>query len=160
MNKSSIHKALESIPYGVSVVTVGRGGVENALTVSWMSQVSFDPPCLMIAVDSLHYSVEFLESTRNFTVNLLAEGQTAVAAHFARPSTTEQDKLDKVETREAESGAAILTEAVAYFDCEILQTHKVGGHTLFIGKIIDADVLHAVPPLTTASGIRYRKNSP
>lgn len=154
---SSIHKSLEKIPYAVSVVTVGRGGVENALTVSWMSQVAFDPPCLMIAVDSLHYSVEFLESTKNFTVNLLGAEHKALATHFARPSTSDGAKLDSVATREAPSGAAILTDALAYYDCELLQAHRVGGHTLFIGRVIDAAVLHEGEPLTTASGIRYRK---
>jgi flavin reductase (DIM6/NTAB) family NADH-FMN oxidoreductase RutF len=114
----------------------------------------------MIAVDSLHYSVEFLESTRNFTVNLLGAEHKALAAHFARPSTSEGAKLDSVATREAPSGAAILTDALAYYDCELVQTLKVGGHTLFIGKIVDADVLRQGEPLTTASGIRYRKSSP
>jgi flavin reductase (DIM6/NTAB) family NADH-FMN oxidoreductase RutF len=160
MSKSSIQKNLEMIPYGVSVVTVGRGGVENALTVSWMSQVAFDPPCLMIAVDSMHYSVEFLESTKNFTVNLLGEDQKVLAAHFARPSTSEAAKLDAVSTREAASGAAILSDALVYFDCEILQSHKVGGHTLFIGKVIAAEALREGAPLTTAAGVRYRKSTP
>src|SRR5512133_64850 len=121
MSKSDFSDVLAQIPYGVSVVTMGRGGtqVENGLTVSWMSQVSFDPPMLMIAVEKLHYSVDILRSTKNFCVNLLGEDQAELAGRFARQATNSDDKLAGVPQRPAESGAAILTAAVAYFDCEV-----------------------------------------
>lgn len=157
MSNENMKQALESIPYGVSVVTVGQGGVENGLTVSWFSQVSFDPAMIMISVDSKHYSVEFLHSTKNFTLNLLSEDQKAVAGHFAKASDTQSGKLDDYETREAESGGAILTEALAYIDCELVSSHEVGSHTMFVGKVIAAERLHEGEPLTTASGMRYRK---
>jgi flavin reductase (DIM6/NTAB) family NADH-FMN oxidoreductase RutF len=58
MSKSEFDNVLAKIPYGVSVVTMGRGGakVENGLTVSWMSQVSFDPPMLMVCTTASIFS--------------------------------------------------------------------------------------------------------
>lgn len=157
MNADQIKNALETIPYAVSVVTVGQGGVENGLTVSWFSQVSFEPPMIMISVDSKHYSVEFLHSTKNFTLNLLAAGQEKIAGHFAKASDSQSGKLDGFASRESESGGVILTEALAYIDCELHSSHQVGSHTIFVGKVIDADRLREGEPLTTASGMRYRK---
>jgi flavin reductase (DIM6/NTAB) family NADH-FMN oxidoreductase RutF len=159
MSKSDFSDVLAKIPYGVSVVTMGRGGtkVENGLTVSWLSQVSFDPPMLMVAVDKLHYSVDLLRSTKNFCVNLLGEDQAALAGRFARQATTGEDKLADVPQRPAESGAAILTGAVAYFDCEVASMVEAGDHVVVIGRIEDAAVLDARAPLTSASGLRYRK---
>ena len=157
MSDDKIESALEQLNYGVSVVTVGRGGVENGLTVSWLCQVSFTPPMVMIAVDSKHYSIEFLESTKNFTVNVLREGQGAIAGHFAKPSMTDRDKLDDLATREAPSGAAILSDALAYLDCDVISSVVAGDHTLFIGQVLDAGVLNAGAPMTTSSGMRYRK---
>lgn len=157
MSSDTIKQALNTIPYAVSVVTVGQGGVENGLTVSWFSQVSFDPPMVMIAVDSKHYSVEFLQSTKNFTLNLLSQDQKAVAAHFAKPSDTGSDKTDGFATREAESGGPILQDALAFVDCELVQSHVAGSHTIFIGQVIDGAVLNAGEALTSASGMRYRK---
>ena len=90
MNSNDFSDVLARIPYGVSVVTMGRGGakVENGLTISWLSQVSFDPPMLMVAVDKLHYSVDLLRSTKNFCVNLLGADQSVVAGRFAKQATT------------------------------------------------------------------------
>jgi flavin reductase (DIM6/NTAB) family NADH-FMN oxidoreductase RutF len=159
MSASKFDEVLAKIPYGVSVVTMGRGGVkvENGLTISWLSQVSFEPPMLMVAVDKLHYSVDLLRSTKNFCVNLLGDDQAALAARFARQATTGEDKLADVAQRPAESGAAILTDAVAYLDCEVASMVEAGDHIIVIGRIEDAAVLHDRAPLTSASGLRYRK---
>ena len=157
MSKSDFSDVLAKIPYGVSVVTLGRGGVENGLTISWLSQVSFDPPMLMVAVDKLHYSVDLLRSTKNFCVNLLGEDQAQLAGRFAKQATTTEDKLAAVAQRPADSGAAILTDAVAYFDCEVASLLEAGDHLLVIGKIEDAGVLKDRAVLTSASGLRYRK---
>jgi Conserved protein/domain typically associated with flavoprotein oxygenases, DIM6/NTAB family len=157
MNKSDFSDVLAKIPYGVSVVTTGRGGVENGLTVSWMSQVSFDPPMLLVAVDKLHYSVDLFRSTKNFCVNLLGESQLPLAGHFAKQAIAGEDKLVHVAQRAADSGAAILTDSVAYFDCEVSSIVEAGDHLLVIGRIEDAEVLSGGAPLRSASGIRYRR---
>jgi len=157
--KSDFSDVLAKIPYGVSVVTTGRGGVENGLTVSWMSQVSFDPPMLMVAVDKLHYSVDLFRSTKNFCLNLLGEGQVQLAGHFSKQAIAGDDKLTRVDVaqRPADSGAAILTEAVAYFDCEVASIEEAGDHLLIIGRIEDAGILNDSAPLRSTSGLRYRK---
>ena len=160
MGEQSIQEALARIPYGVAVVTVGRGGVENGLTVSWLSQVSFAPPQIMIAIDNHHFSIDFLRSTKNFAVNLLRDGQKEVAAHFARPSDSSRGKLDGLATEEAASGAAVLKEALAYLDCELVASHACGDHTLFIGTVLQGALLNDGTPLTTASGLRYRQAGP
>jgi flavin reductase (DIM6/NTAB) family NADH-FMN oxidoreductase RutF len=160
MSKSDFSDVLAKIPYGVSVVTTGRGGaqVENGLTISWLCQVSFSPPMLMIAVDKQHYSLDILRSTKNFCVNLLGEDQTALAARFAKQATTGEDKLANLPQRPAESGAAILTDAVAYFDCEVESTLEAGDHLLVIGRVEDAAIQRFAPVLTSSSGMRYRKS--
>jgi flavin reductase (DIM6/NTAB) family NADH-FMN oxidoreductase RutF len=159
MSNSDFSDVLAKIPYGVSVVTLGRGGakVENGLTISWMSQVSFNPPMLMIAVDKLHYSVDLLRSTKNFCVNLLGDDQLQLAGRFAKQATTGEDKLADVAQRPADSGAAILTDSVAYFDCELANLVEVGDHLIVVGTIEDAAILKDRAPLTSAAGLRYRK---
>ena len=159
MSNSDFDKVLRSFPTGISVVTVGRGGVENGLTVSWASPVSFEPPQFMIAVNKNHYSTELLDSTKNFVINVLKKDQTDLAGHFAKASFTNSEKLDGVATRESKSGAAILTDALAYFDCEVIDSHSYGDHKIYIGKVIDADRLGEGNPLTTLEGMRYVKKS-
>jgi flavin reductase (DIM6/NTAB) family NADH-FMN oxidoreductase RutF len=153
-------EVLRDFPLVVSVVTVGRGGAENGLTVSWASPVSFDPPQFMFAVDRHHYSVDFLRSTRNFAINVLGKGQERLAGHFARQSMQGEEKLDAVRTGESQTGAAILKDALAYFDCEVAAVHEAGDHLIVIGRVVDAAILNDGEPLTNAAGIRYAKAAP
>ena len=159
MDKNAFTQVLQKFPLPVTVVTVGRGGAENALTVSWVAPASFDPPQVVFAADRHHYSVDFLRSTKNFAVNVLREGQQRLAAHFSRQAMAEEDKLDAVATREGDSGAAILTDALSYLDCEVAAIYESGDHVLVVGNVVDAGILRDGQPLTTAAGLRYVKAS-
>jgi flavin reductase (DIM6/NTAB) family NADH-FMN oxidoreductase RutF len=159
MTPERFAEVLRKFPLPVTVVTVGRGGAENALTVSWAAPVSFDPPQFLFAVDRLHWSVEFLRSTRNFAVNLLREGEQKLAGHFARQSVWGEEKLDAVETHESDTGAPVLAGAAAYLDCEVAQVIEVGDHLLVVGRVVAGEVLDpdAAALTTAASGLRYAK---
>jgi flavin reductase (DIM6/NTAB) family NADH-FMN oxidoreductase RutF len=150
-------EVLRKVPLVVSVVTVGRGGAENGLTVSWAAPVSFDPPQFMIAVDRHHYSVDFLQSTRNFAINILRADQQKLAGQFAKQSMAHEDKLAGVRTREGETGAAILADSLAYFDCELAAIHETGDHLLIVGTVVAAEVLNEGEALSTTAGLRYLK---
>jgi flavin reductase (DIM6/NTAB) family NADH-FMN oxidoreductase RutF len=160
MESARFSEVLRKYPLAVSVVTVGRGGSENALTVSWATPASFDPPMFLVALDRLHYSIDFVKSTRNFAVNLLAEGQERLAGQFARQAMAGEDKLAAVARREGETGAPILTDALAYFDCELTSVVEAGDHYLLLGRVVDAGLLHDASALVSGASLRYQKSQP
>ncbi|MFO0583754.1 MAG: flavin reductase family protein [Anaeromyxobacter sp.] len=159
MTSAPFADVLKRFPLGVSIMTVGRGGAVNALTVSWATPVSFEPPRFLVALDRLHYSLDFLRSTRNFAVNVLREGQERIAGHFARQAMSTEEKLDDVKTHEATTGAAILDDAIAWFDCEVVSLLECGDHVLVIGDVVDAGAKGDGAPLvsTAGAGLRYLK---
>ena len=114
----------------------------------------------LIAVDRLHYSVDFLRSTKNFALNLLRADQRKVAGHFARQSFVGEDKLDAASTHEDATGAALFDDALAWLDCEIVQTLEIGDHLLCIGRVVEARVLAEGPALLTTGGVQYGKSRP
>ncbi len=160
MERSTFAEALRRVPLPVCVVTVGRGGAENALTVMWATPAAFDPPMFLVAVDRLHYSVDFVRSTRNFAVNVLGEGQERLAGQFARQSMQGEDKLAGVATHEATTGAPILDEAVAWFDCELASFVEAGDHYLLLGRVVDAGSGRDAAPLVGGGSLRYQKSHP
>ncbi len=157
MSTQDIKAAFDKLTLPISVVTVGHGGDENGLTVSWFMPVSFDPPQIAISLDARHLSIEYLESTKNFVLNLLGDDQAKLAGRFASQSFEDKDKLDGVEVRSADSGSAIITDALAWFDCEVVAIHDAGDHKIFVGQVTDAGIQREGSMLTTGSGLRYRK---
>ena len=158
MESAKFSDVLRKYPLAVSVVTVGRGGSENALTVSWATPASFDPPMFLVALDRLHCSIDFVKSTRNFAVNLLAEGQERLAGQLARQAIAGEDKLAGVARREGETGAPILTDALAYFDCELTSVVEAGDHYLLLGRVVDAEILRDAKALVGGASLRYQKS--
>ena len=150
-------EALCKIHYGVNVVTLGLGGVENGLTVSWLTQVSHEPPMVAFSIAKTHYSRGVLDDNPVFVVNILKHDQMDVATHFAKASVEGEDKIDKFPTRPAANEAPILTDSLACLECEVDQRVEVGNHLLVIGKVTGGEILNDAEPLTSESGMRYRK---
>jgi flavin reductase (DIM6/NTAB) family NADH-FMN oxidoreductase RutF len=73
---------------------------------------------------------------------------------------TREEKREGVPTRESETGAAILTDALAYFDCEITAIHKVGDHLMVVGRVVDAAAMGERDPLPSNAALRYHKSVP
>jgi flavin reductase (DIM6/NTAB) family NADH-FMN oxidoreductase RutF len=156
-----ISKALSKVVYPVCVVTVGRGGAESGLTVSWISQVSFDPPLVAFAVAKVHYSEEILRSTKTFVVNILADSQTKLAGQFAEETMAGVDKFKGVKHHPADGGAAVLDDAIAWLDCHVVDLHSAGDHWLVVGEVEAGGVEDDEGvPLTSFSGMRYHKSKP
>ena len=149
--------ALRKIPHGVYIIGVRQGDQLNAFTGTWLTQVSFTPPLVALGIKKDSHSFEMIKQDRVFSVNLLGKGQKAIAEHFVKPATVAGEKLKGVRYRPGKTGAPILEEAIAYFECEVREIANDGGdHALVIGEVVEAGVPKDEPALTlTDTGWHY-----
>jgi flavin reductase (DIM6/NTAB) family NADH-FMN oxidoreductase RutF len=73
-------------------------------------------------------------------VNLVATEDRALVRKFTKPVDVDlaEHTLNGIPYHDGLTGAPILDQAVAYVDCEVRQQVEVGGHTLFVGEVVDA----------------------
>jgi flavin reductase (DIM6/NTAB) family NADH-FMN oxidoreductase RutF len=141
--------ALRKIPHGVYVIGVRHGEQVNAFTGTWLTQVSFTPPLVALGVKKDSHSYEMVRQGRVFSVNLLGKDQKPVAEHFVKPASVVGEKLAQVRHRPGKTGAPILEEAIAYFECEVRELASEGGdHAVVIGEVVEAGVRRDEPALT------------
>jgi flavin reductase (DIM6/NTAB) family NADH-FMN oxidoreductase RutF len=136
-----VHEILRQIPYGIYVVGVrgnGTGDGFNALIVSWMTQCSFDPPLLMIAVRKPSRSYDLVKQGEAFSVNFIDKSDRRLARQLVKPADRAGDKLGKVGHVEEETGAPILRKAFAYLECKVREIHEPGDHAIVIGQVVNA----------------------
>lgn len=138
---------LRMIPYGLYVVTSRRGDEVNAFTASWLTQCSFKPPLLALGVNRQHRSHEMIREGGAFAVNFLGKDQQAVALHFLKPWRDMGAKLEGIGLRSSPSGVPLLDNALAYVECRVVECSEHGDHALFIGEIVDGQVLRSGEPL-------------
>ncbi|WP_350029801.1 flavin reductase family protein [Caballeronia sp. INDeC2] len=139
---------------GVHVIGVARGEVRNAFTASSVVLVSFRPLLVALSINPAHASYAILKSGRVFAINVLRAEQQALAAHFGTRSGREVDKLSSTPWRAGLTGAPLLLDALAYFECQTVTDVEAGDHRLIVGRVVDGAVLvpHARPLLYATTG--------
>ena len=148
---SEIAALFHRLSYGVYVVGVAAGDRRDGFTAAWVMQSSFDPLLLALSINSSNASYELLHAGGGFTVNVLKQGQLDLARRFGTRSGRNEDKLAGVRWRPGRSGAPILEQALAYFDCELAGRHRAGDHELVLGLVVDGKILDpGAAPLTYA----------
>ncbi len=146
------HEALRQIPYGLEAVGVrGNGdGAMNALAVSWVTQCSFEPPLVMVAIRKPSRTYDLVKSGKVFSLNLLDKRDQRIIRTVERTARSDGDKLRKVRHLEEATGAPILREAFAYVECKVRAIYEPGDHALIIGEVVHGGFRGQGDPLTCA----------
>lgn len=140
----NVESLLKQISHGVYVIGVGTGRRQNAFTAAWVMQVSFDPLLLAISINPKHYSYQLLQASGVCAVNVLGQDQYAIAEHFGRSA---QDKMAGFQWQHAKTGAPILAESLAYFDCQVSHFADAGDHKIAVCNVVAAAALNRGHPL-------------
>jgi flavin reductase (DIM6/NTAB) family NADH-FMN oxidoreductase RutF len=148
---SEIAALFHQLTLGVYVIGVADGGRNDGFTAAWVMQVSFDPLLLAVSVNPGNASWPILRSGGSFTVNVLPRGELELARRFGTASGRDQDKLAGVRWRPGRHGAPILDHALAYFECELTESHPSGDHELVLGRVVHGRILApGAAPMTYA----------
>jgi flavin reductase (DIM6/NTAB) family NADH-FMN oxidoreductase RutF len=133
--------------YGIYALTTAHEGQNNVMLASWVSQVSYDPPLIAIAVHPNRRSHELIEKSGAFVLHVLKKSQKRLVTQFMSPNSAA--KLDGIDWKPGKAGCPILKECVAWFACKLKDRIQPGNHTVFFGEIVDAETASDDTGLTT-----------
>lgn len=135
------------IPQGVFIVTSKANGKINGMTAAWVSQVSFRPKLLAVAIAPQRYTYELIKQSHLFCINVLEKNQVDLAKHFGFKSGRSFNKFENIPYIYSLNGLPVLKDAIAYFECEFYGECKAGDHMIVIGEVGDYKVLREGEPL-------------
>ncbi|MDF2387156.1 diflavin flavoprotein [Nostoc ellipsosporum NOK] len=147
---TSVEQAVGRIVGSLCVVTAKQDERSSAMLASWVSQASFNPPGLTIAVAKERAVESLTHSGNKFVLNILKEGNhIGLMKHFLKPFGPGQDRFADVAAEVAENGSPILSDALAYLECSVQNRMESGDHWLVYatvdnGKLLDNDGVTAV----------------
>jgi flavin reductase (DIM6/NTAB) family NADH-FMN oxidoreductase RutF len=132
-------RVLWKMPSGLYVLGARAGERRNGMTINWVSQLSFDPKLVGVSVEREAFTHELVVEGGVFSVNVIARDDRAIVRKFTKPVEVDLDArtLNGFPFHDGATGAPILDQAVAFLDCEVRQTVEIGGHSLFLGEIVD-----------------------
>lgn len=135
-------QALGRIVGSTCIVTLQQGELSGAMLASWVSQATFTPPGLTIAVAKERAIESLLYTNSEFVLNILAEGNhLGLMKHFLKPFAPGEDRFAGVQTTPANNGAPILDEALAYLECRVTNRMECGDHWLIYATTDHGKVL-------------------
>ena len=136
---------------GVYVIGAAQGERRGAFTAAWIMQASYEPPLIALSVNPNHATYPLLNESRTFTVSVLKAGQLELARRFGTQSGRDLDKLAGIQWQPTPTGAPILDDALAFFECEVVQSVPAGDHELVIGHVVAGAILdHEAAPMAYA----------
>jgi flavin reductase (DIM6/NTAB) family NADH-FMN oxidoreductase RutF len=134
-------RLLWTFPSGLYVVGSRSGERRNLMTLNWCTQVSFDPKLLGISVEKSAVTHALISGSSAFTLCTIDREDRAIVRKFTKPVDVdvEAGTLNGVPFRDGPAtGVPVLNQAVAFIECSVREQVDCGGHTLFVGEIVNA----------------------
>jgi flavin reductase (DIM6/NTAB) family NADH-FMN oxidoreductase RutF len=138
---------------GVTIITTMHDGQRAGLTATAVCSLSVEPPQLLVCVSHKAEAHDIIHRGSVLCVNLLARQHRGLAACFAgQTGVVGAARFAEGTWSTLRTGAPVLDDAVASFDCFVAERVESATHSIFIGRVVDVRVRPDQRPLIYAGG--------
>lgn len=145
--------ALKKISYGFYILTTRQSGDKltqrtedyyAAGLVSWVTQCSFDPPMISVAVQKQSDLNETISKSKVFALNILGKADLPMISPFSKKTAVEPGKLNGFKFEEGTTGVPVFKSVPAYLECRVKEIiHSEADHVIILGEVVHAEVMNA-----------------
>lgn len=142
--------AFRSMSYGVYIISTLDGDRPTGCVANSAMQITSEPATIAVSINHDNYTNGCIEKTGKFAISILSEqSDPGLIGTFGFQSGKDVNKFDGVEAIEKE-GISVVTDACGYVVCKVIDKMETSTHTVFLGEVIDADVLKEEDAMTYA----------
>lgn len=139
--EGGLDKAMGRVSGGLYIITAKKGEIKGAMLASWVAQASFEPLGLSIAVAKDRAIESLMQVGDTFVLNILEEGNYShLMRHFLKRFAPGQDRFEGVDVQQASNGSPVLTESLAFLECEVTRRMDVGDHWIVYSTVDEGRV--------------------
>ena len=154
-----IQTALWKLINPIAIITACYDGQASGFIASWITQASFVPPLVMVAVNPVHYTYDLITKSNAFAINILRADQVELVDLFGKSSGRKVDKFNETLYELGSTGSPILKDCLAVVDCNVTWSKEAGDHVVVVGNIVDAAVVSDGDTLQEARSMYTRRAS-
>ncbi|AQS10235.1 high molecular weight rubredoxin [Clostridium saccharobutylicum] len=142
------NNAFRNLSYGVYIISTWDNGRATGCTANSAMQITSDPATIAISINHNNYTNKCIEESGNFAISILGENSDpSIIGIFGFQSGKDINKFDSV-NYEIKGNMPIVMEGCAYLTCKVINKMETDTHTVFLGKVLDADILSEDSPMT------------
>lgn len=137
------YESLFKVSYGLYIVCAGDKAKGNGFISNTVFQVTAEPPQFAACCNKNNYTAEFIQKYGAFSVSILdRDTPVEIFGTFGYKSGKDMDKMIGMNIKYGTTGVpVILDSCIAYLEFKVLKTVDVGTHLMFIGELINAEIL-------------------
>jgi flavin reductase (DIM6/NTAB) family NADH-FMN oxidoreductase RutF len=139
--------AFGQMTYGIYVLTARLDDTINGMIASWVTQISYAPPLIMVAIHPNRYSHTLIDRSGVFALHVIEHSQKELLMRFKGPDPMK--KFSGIPWKTGKTGVPILKDCSACFELEVKERHRPGNHTLFVGEVVNCRFQSPGTPLST-----------
>jgi len=145
-------KALYKLGYGLYVVCSRKGDRLNGQIANTVFQITSEPPTIAVSINKNNLTHEFIKESKVLAASVISQDTPlSFIGHFGFKSGKNIDKLEGINYKIGETQAPVVTDnTLAYLEARVIQEIDVGTHTIFIGELVEADIIKEGEPMTYA----------
>ncbi len=142
--------AFRQLSYGVYVISTWDNGRPTGCTANSAMQITSDPATIAVSINHDNYTNKCIKESGRFAISILGENtDPGIIGTFGFKSGRDNNKFDEVEMA-VKGFMPVVADACACICCEVIDTMETTSHTVFLGKVADADMLKKDDPMTYA----------
>lgn len=149
---------LKNLSYGVYVVSTPNGSEKSTGCIAnSLMQITYDT--IAVSINHNNYTNECINKYKKFAISILGvDSDENIIPVFGFQTGHDIDKFKGIKKIEVD-GIDIIENSVGYLVCELVDKMETQTHTVFLGKIIDGEMLHNQIPMTYAYYQAVRKGT-
>lgn len=143
MTEEAIKNMLQRMPFGFYSITSRNGDEVNAMVANWITQASYEPRLIVLALQRSSFTYGLVAEGGVFTVNMFRREDEEYIKPFTKSRLKDPEKMAGVEFTSAPiTRCPILPGAAGYIECEVREIFSSGGdHDLVLGEAVGGAVL-------------------
>lgn len=142
--------AFQKLSYGVYIISTWDEGRATGCTANSAMQVTAEPATIAVSINHGNYTNECIQRTGKFAISILSENSDpSIIGTFGFKSGRDNNKFEEVK-QVVKGYLPVVADACAYIVCDVIDKMETDTHTVFLGKVTDADMLKADTPMTYA----------
>lgn len=144
------NKVLHKISYGMFVITSKLGDKINGQIANTCFQVSSEPPLIAIALNKNNLTCKLVDESNIFAVSILSEDATfKFIGVFGFRTGKDFNKFQGINYKIGITGAPVVLDyTLGYIEVKVVKKLDVGTHTIFVGEVIEGEILNDKKPMT------------
>jgi flavin reductase (DIM6/NTAB) family NADH-FMN oxidoreductase RutF len=138
------YEALFKISYGLYIVSSGNKIKGNGYISNTVFQVSSKPAMFAACCNKNNFTAGLIIKSGRFAVSVLHQDTSPdIFGRFGYKSGKDFNKLEGMQIKYGETGTpVILNDCIAFLECKVVQTFDVGTHLMFIGELVQSEIIN------------------